>query len=314
MSDYKGIKISDEVIIVENRHGQGYVVDKGNTKMLETARWWGCGYNYHNPDEYKEHEYKNGKFRIRLKETAGYSSQGGNLSFWNCGIIAPDGKVFKVGINADLLLDVLLSNTFENGYLDKDVWLGRVGGQQVGVFTENMKSFVQAQLDAKERASVKAASNKYEIGDEVKTLTKTQIYAGTGYKYFEFYDNGWRTMRIRIYRKPLPVHIYAYNSDKGLHLSFYESFEKNKLKRVKTGNKYDVDLSKVFNESYAKHTKEFCSVADGVCSLMYGLYVNPYTPEILITTIDNILSSKGPKYLNYAKSLYNFDIKYIDSF
>ena len=109
--DYKGIKIYNKVIIVEkteitkdgyNWHGravnQGYVVDQGNAKMLNTAKRW-AEWTYHDKnlvdaywearkhfgadsEEAKEadaaceatrkeiegivHEYDNGSFTIRI--------------------------------------------------------------------------------------------------------------------------------------------------------------------------------------------------------------------------------------------------------
>lgn len=130
---------------------QGYVVDYNNDKMLESAlnwaRWtWrdsalGNAWReaaeklgYDNPEvkalnqKYDEsakrmegivHEYENGTFTIALAEAAEMSSQGGKVSFWNCVITAPDGNSFLVGINSELLLNLLLSNTLINGVCQK---------------------------------------------------------------------------------------------------------------------------------------------------------------------------------------------------
>lgn len=43
MSEYSSSKIYKGVIIVENNQHQGYVVEKGNKKMLDSAHKWASG-------------------------------------------------------------------------------------------------------------------------------------------------------------------------------------------------------------------------------------------------------------------------------
>ena len=220
---------------------QGYVVDQDNKKMLDTALRWAEWFSYDDSlrevyheagrkfgwdsKEVKEaeaaydatrkemkgivHKYDNGTFTITLSESADRSSQGGKLSFWNCIITAPDGNSFLVGINSELLLHLLMSTTFINGTCQEKVWLGRVGGNQVGVFTEAMEDFKQAKLDEEQRTAVKNASNKYVPGDIVGTLKEKQLYLGSIYKYYSF-EQGYRygDKYIVIYDKPKLVHIF----------------------------------------------------------------------------------------------------------
>ena len=259
--DYKGIKIYNKIIIVEKTEvieggykwedrtvNQGYVVDPENKKMLDTALRWakwtkydksilGGKYYWHKEvtDDMRKaydasekkidgvvYEYDNGSFTISLSESANGSSQGGKLSFWNCVITAPDGNSFLVGINSELLLHLLMSTTFINGTCQEKVWLGRVGGNQVGVFTEAMEDFKQAKLDEEQRNAVKKASSKYIPGDIVVTLKEKQLYLGSVYRYYSF-EQGYRysDKYFVIYDKPKLVHIFR---------GFYKDWNSNEEK------------------------------------------------------------------------------------
>ena len=77
------------------------------------------------------HKYKNGTFEFIIYDSADGSSQGGKLSFWTAIIKTPDKKEFRIGINADILLDLLKYNTFVNGICSNKVWLGRIKGNRV---------------------------------------------------------------------------------------------------------------------------------------------------------------------------------------
>ena len=245
---YNKITIVEKTMTTEDGYNwrgrtvnQGYVVDQDNKKMLDTALRWAKWYNYDESlrEAYHEagrkfgwgskeakaasdaydatrkemngivHEYTNGTFTISLSESAGLSSQGGKLSFWNCIITASDGNSFLVGINSELLLHLLMSTTFLNGTCQEKVWLGRVGGNQVGVFTEDMEDFKQAKLDEEQRNAVKKANNKYIPGDIVGTLKEKQLYLGSVYKYYSF-EQGYRysDKYFVIYDKPKLVHIF----------------------------------------------------------------------------------------------------------
>ena len=221
MTDYQNVKIANEIIIVEKQSAyqswvtwrkvkgqglhQGYVVDAGNKKSLENAKHWAECREYdeslrptkapYNWDKYYasareipgiEHKYPNGQFELTLCDSADGSSQGGKLSFWNCIITCPDGLEVLVGINADILLELLLKNTFIDGKCQSKVWLGRIKGTQVGAFTENMELYEQAQKDEASRQANAKADSKYVPGDIVKTLTGKDLYLGSVYQYYSF--------------------------------------------------------------------------------------------------------------------------------
>lgn len=137
MIDFKNVKITDEITVVEKINyrydgtkyfkdiSQGYIVDPNNKQMLKSALFWAESYIRKTNKEdgsfiYDEkgsyvtektegiiHRYTNGTFKLEILDAAGESSQGGKLSFWNCLITTPDNKVFKVVINATLLLEVI---------------------------------------------------------------------------------------------------------------------------------------------------------------------------------------------------------------
>ena len=305
MTDYQNVKIANEIIIVEKptpycswvtwrkvkgqgMH-QGYVVDAGNKKSLESAMRWAECREYdeslrptkapYNWDKYYasvikhsgiEHRYQNGQFEITLCDSADGSSQGGKLAFWNCIITCPDGKEFLVGINADILLELLLKNTFVDGKCQSKVWLGRIRGTQVGAFTENMELYEQAQKDEASRQAAAKASSKYNPGDIVKTLTDKDLYLGSVYQYYSF-ESGWhyRDNYLVIYDKPKLVHVYrsyytGWNDTKE-KLSDYYRIKNTKVKRVIIGHANNIDSAidfiKKYNKSYLE--KELKKDADG---------------------------------------------------
>lgn len=110
----------------ETDYLQAYLVDPENKKQLASARHWATYTEYGDYDygtrEYAwkiehepiEFEFDNTGFNFELLDCAGGSSQGGKLSFWNC-IVSKDDKRFKIGINSDMLLEILKEGSFEKG-------------------------------------------------------------------------------------------------------------------------------------------------------------------------------------------------------
>lgn len=262
--DYEGIKIYNKVIIVEKQPNnyyasdddektipQGYVVDVGNQKMLDTALHWSEEYKYDNSllkgksyhdlteeerDAYRnsraevegiKHEYDNGQFEITLDESADNSSQGGKLSFWNCIIKASDGKEYLIGINSELLLHLMMSNTFINGKCQNKIWLGRVKGNQVGAFTENMSEFNQAKEDEKTRQQAKTANKNYAPGDIVTSIVENNIYYGEFKQLFSYYCSN---IRLFVFHKNKIKYLYKNNLYDGLDA------KNTKVKRIVSGH------------------------------------------------------------------------------
>lgn len=209
--NYTGWKLMDTVIIVARPYRvwdkeshlwkkdelQGYVVDPSNKQMLKNARSWGTvftgEYIYDEDGHVKEaikadpqeYIYKNENFTLELKESANASSQGGKLSFWNCKITAPDGKSFIVGIDANLLLDVLRFNDVVKGVIQSPLIFARRNGN-IGMLSETMESYQTALKDDQLRvASKKGKTTKHKVGHVYSTLTQKNIYFG---KYYQWYE------------------------------------------------------------------------------------------------------------------------------
>lgn len=219
-------------------YAPAYIVDPESKGMLDSALSW-ARTTYTKQDEngnfivdyidkngkewYKNHQVEgiqseydnNGQFEFELYDSAGGSYQGGKLSFWNCRIIAPDGKKFQIGINSDILLNLLQHNTFVNGKCQEKVYLGRIKGNAVGAFTKNMELFKQAEYDDSIRKASK--TSKYKPGDYVRSKINRYIYLGEIYRLFDFkhlnhghwyFNKGGEDLIVR-YDKPIKQHLYA---------------------------------------------------------------------------------------------------------
>lgn len=208
--NYQGWTLFDKVLIVAKRLGhwdytdnkyvedddwQGYIVDPSNKKMKENALRWAetcrtkydengkyCGYD-RTPGE--EFLYDNDGFRLELLETAGGSSQGGKLSFWNCWVTAQDGKRFKVGIAADLLLELLLQTVFDRGVCTCPLCFARCKGG-VGMLDKDSESYQQALSDMQKKADVKnKKTSKHKVGYAYSALQQVNGYVADLYVWYE---------------------------------------------------------------------------------------------------------------------------------
>lgn len=177
--DYSGINLPENVIIVENKYGQGYVVSEGSS--LDNARNWAERSDW-KPKEYK---YKNGTFTLRITNAAGHSSQGGKLSFWNCQIRTEDEKEFLIGIASDCLAELIINNTLINGKCQNKIYFAKCGNSTWAI-TENMPSYKTALEDKKIKET--KTTTKYEPGDLVGSLTCTELYLGEIYEYISVYQ------------------------------------------------------------------------------------------------------------------------------
>ncbi len=177
--DYTGINLPENIIIVENKNGQGYVVPEGSN--LDNARNWAESFDW----EPKEYKYKNGTFTLRVTNAAGYSSQGGKLSFWNCQIRTEDEKEFLIGIASDCLAELIINNTLINGKCQNKIYFAKCGNSTWAI-TENMPSYKVALEDKKIKET--KTTVKYEPGDLVGSLTLTELYLGEIYEYISVYQ------------------------------------------------------------------------------------------------------------------------------
>jgi hypothetical protein len=218
--DYQGYKLLDQIMLVcrdeaehDDSHGanrsgcyQAYLVDPSNKKQLESARSWAkwteYGPSFKNKETGKwdrEYEIKhdpvefifdNNGFELELKDCAGGSSQGGKLSFWNC-LVTKDNKTFMIGINSDMLLDLLKNASFDKGKCQSPlIFITQKG--KAGMTVKDSETYQQCVKDRELISTLKKTqTSKFSFGDKVSTATINEVYLGTVTKYYEF-DPGER--------------------------------------------------------------------------------------------------------------------------
>jgi hypothetical protein len=289
--DYKGYKLLDKIILVcrdtpehDDSHGhnsrancyQAYLVDPANSKQLESARYWAewteYGPSYKNNDgkwvrDYEiehapvEFEFDNNGFILELLDCAGGSSQGGKLSFWNC-LVKKDGKTFKIGINSDMLLDLLKNAVFDKGVCQSSLIFITQNGK-VGMTAEGSDTYKQCIADRELKQTLKSSMvSKFSFGDILRTTTIEEVYLGTLTRYYTFdpgrnvsrytRDYDLRDCTITRLARPVKYHLFdTINSQTKLSdflnqysASYYTrpDFKKSCPKRVITG-KFDLDIT-----------------------------------------------------------------------
>lgn len=307
--DYNYTKLPEEVVIVENYCGKGYVVEKGNKSMMDSALNWATGYG--NKIQHKEYEYSNKDFTIELQDSAWGSNQGGKLSFWMCLLTAPDGKSWSIGIDSEMLLELLKNSTFVNGKCQQKVMFIRQNSR-LGVCHEGMQIYKDALEDIKKRDEMKKATTKYNVGDRVGTLTGDCIYLGTLYKYYDRLDTwSYRDIKLGIYHQPKLVHVYGYISkyDHKWHIS--KIYDK-KQKRLVLGYEENVPSAiEVFNEKvkaedeYIKKQTETYGKWSDFNLTRYELGESPERPWDVETVKSEYLKVKNSFGLYYEIEFYD---------
>lgn len=298
--DYEGYKLVDKVVIfaknIEADYLPAFVADPLNKSQVKNAKEWArCKeYSPYNKEldkfellkeiEGLQFNFDNSGFRLSLLDCAGHSSQGGKLSFWNC-IIEKESKKFKIGINTNLLLDVLKEGTFEKGVCKENVCFVSKNGQ-TGVCIENGEIYKHALKDMQLKQNVKnQQTTHYKFGDCVRTVTLNEIYLGKMYKYYDvvtdvkpcwggyYYTDTAKVIKLR---NPKPVHIFAKASNID---SISEIFDKpylfhirnNMPKRiVNNDSTINIDLTM---EEFDKRFYSQYSIFDNFCS-KYDFYKN----------------------------------------
>jgi hypothetical protein len=264
--DYKGYKFIDTIMLVckdkkessESWGGwgasvdyyQAYLVDPANKKQLEAARHW-ASYTEYGPGNWNDegkfvrewelkHEpveftFENKDFTLELLDCAGGSSQGGKLSFWNC-IVTKDGNRFKIGINSDMLLDLLKNAVFDKGLCKSPlVFITQKG--KVGMTVVGSDAYNNCIKDKELKDTVKAkATTKYNFGDKINTATLDEIYFGKLTKYYSFdlgEQSGWGygryfdARRCTLTRLKEPIEYHLIDSD-----TYYVKYNKQKYEKL----------------------------------------------------------------------------------
>ena len=292
---------------------QAYLVDPSNKSQLKNARTWGSWteygprvktesgkwrYEWEKEHEPLEFTFENKNFGLELLDCAGGSSQGGKLSFWNC-IVTRDDKRFKIGINSEMLLEVLKNATFVNGVCQGDLRFVTDNGK-VGMCTEGSEIHKNAIKDMELKAAVKSKSvNKFSFGDFVETPTLKEIYLGTVNQYYVF-DPGernatyhhsyfdYRYCTLTKLAKPITYHIFdsvygnktkvsEYVDNYGPSHYSYPDFKKTCPKRVISG-KLELDYTeKEFKEKLFNKMHDFVAFEE----YAKGAYLTLYQDRIL---------------------------------
>lgn len=247
--DYQGYKLIDKIMLVcrdkadreestavhtVRKDYQAYLVDPANKKQLESARYWAKWTEYgpsvknektgrwereyeieHPPVEF---EFDNNGFELELLDCAGGSSQGGKLSFWNC-VVTKDNNRFVIGINSDMLLNLLKNATFVGGKCQSPlIFITQKG--KVGMTVEGSETYKQCIKDKElMNALKKTQTSKFTFGDKVSTATISEVYLGTINRYYVFNPGEenigyhWSTWDIRRctltrLKKPVTYHMF----------------------------------------------------------------------------------------------------------
>jgi hypothetical protein len=233
-------KLLDNIMLVcrdEKHHKssealQAYLVDPSNKNQLKSARTWATWTEYgdyvktetgkweyewtekHDPLEYT---FGNQHFRLELLDCAGGSSQGGKLSFWNC-VVSKEDQKFKIGINSEMLLELLKNATFVKGVCQDDLLFVTDNGR-VGMCAEGSEIHKAAIRDMELKTdSKKNAVSKFSFGDIITTPTLKEVYLGTITRYYRFdpgRNDNYYGNRINYYdctitklAKPITYHIF----------------------------------------------------------------------------------------------------------
>lgn len=346
MSDYKGYKLIDKIMLVckvkdDDGTYQAYLVDPSNKSQLESARHWAKVTIYGRYDrgtqsypdrvDYDpvEFTFDNEGFTFELLDYAKGSSQGGKLSFWNC-IVRKQDNIFKIGINSELLLNLLREADFEKGVCKQNVRFASRNGK-VGVVAEDSESLKTALNDMKTKAKVASSlTTRYNVGDNVTTLTYDDIYLGEAYYQYELKDfnNGYyRNINYSkdfiLYKHKNPVKVYLFISRTTYNISkisdVFDSekmwwriqIEKTKKKRAIGSNPVKVDMTlqemdfmmKDLNSNPAHVGDMNWYYSDNIdlttlrymMNSLFGIYLDPDQPYELSKEFQEHLDKTGVK-------------------
>lgn len=207
---YEGWKLFDKVAVIEKPiseserghwytkypYPQAYICDAKDKKMMATGINWGTWVEYGRDEDGKWCKEKdivheaivnildNRDFELEVFDSAGGSSQGGKLSFWNCKITQVD-RSWIIGISSDILLEILLHNDFSKGCCKQTLCFARKKGS-VGMLNENMPSYQQAQNDVQLKVAMNKGKTKTRIpGHCYQSLTQSDVFVGNIYSYYE---------------------------------------------------------------------------------------------------------------------------------
>ena len=202
---------------------KAYVVFNNDKKALETARNWARYWS--NKGTPKEYEVPNDEgFTLQLLMSAGNSSQGGKLAFWNCRIRNATNNIdVSIGINQEVLCTLLLETTFINGLCQSNVVFVR-HRSQLGMLAKGTPSYAEAVASQANKVNITIGkTTKWERGVSYETQSLQSVYVGDVYRPFEIdAEYVWRKGAIyTINTTGKPLHMTVNTTlftEYGLHL------------------------------------------------------------------------------------------------
>lgn len=331
--DYQGYKLVDKIMLVcrdisehedsfcRNHYSknsyQAYLVDPSNKKQLESARHWAKWTEYgpsrkneetgrwereyeivHEPVEF---EFENNGFELELLDCAGGSSQGGKLSFWNC-VVTRDEHRFVIGINSDMLLDLLKSASFDRGKCQSPlIFITQKG--KVGMTVEGSDTYRQCLQDKELLNSINTAkTSKFTFGDLISTATINEVYLGTITQYYVFdigqnssysfsYKDNLRYCTLTKLKKPITYHLFEsmYKeqtlseilADYDSTLYSYPDVKKSCPKRVITG-KITMDCTEdAFRQGIMSKTYDYAAFVERMAEYHKSTYTQCDNESVL---------------------------------
>ena len=297
--DYSGWKQLSKINIIYSNYDtktyngkeyrKAYIVEAGTTKAnqksMESGIRWAQG-RYYGADKSMPTitETDNSDFIFQIVSAAGNSwSQGGKLSFWMCLIEKEGIEPFMVGINADLLADLILESTVYKGSVKEKVFFARKNSQ-LGVLHENMPSYQELLKDQQRKKDVsKGKTTKWKIGYEYNTLTQTSVMFG----YFT------------------PIAISKYVNGRDPYSSYSSNAERTLVLDFNAKEKpFFNSIYKDWQDSLADIVYYNNRLPDKCPSRQEGNQVFEYTDSYYEDAASLILKGLNSSYTNFTHSLY----------
>lgn len=306
LEDYKGYKIPSKVKLVTGEwkyqkytEKQAFVVDAESNSQLETAiNWAGGRYDEEKKSSILNNiiETENEEFEVEFLNSAGCSSQGGKLSFWDCKVTKNDIS-YIIGINQDLLLELIKSATIIKGKVqEKCLFMKQRGNTGIIIKDSEIYKECMKEIQIKSNLQNLKKTSSWEKGYYYSTPTGvSHIYIGDAYLWYTQEKTYFSKSKIHKLDKPRKVKIMisSWYADRDKKLSdiienkkyFFEYIEENSKKslplRFKVEDKtLDIDLSqKELENLKLEYLEDITKEKLTLTSSLIKSYLTTFTPE-----------------------------------
>lgn len=301
MEYLQGYKFPERIILVKSSYcDKAFVVDPNIKGQLETAKEWARFYDRDIKQDIEGEifEFENKGFEAEFYEAAKGSSQGGKLSFWNFKI-SKDGNSWIIGINQDLLLELIKSSTIINGKLQEKVsFIKKNGNTGIVVKDSPLYNECMNDLELRHKKETAKKTTKWIPGYFYESLTRSSVYITDYYIWYEEIKESWYSTKIKILKEPKKVKIVlddfyfnsnskncqtfsgAFKENDNLIRSMIEYNQLNKLPlRSQSDRKIVIDLSIDELEEKRKEYINNLKLEDrfynqNICKLLLGSFIN----------------------------------------